>query len=105
MGSGQAPIRTQGLGQAGWGWSPETGYIYNIYPMGSGTAPIRTRGLGQTETPDVKSLPWQIDQEPTEEELKAEKRAATFDKVSMVVGLLGGIFGLILSVRALRSGE
>lgn len=61
--------------------------------------------FGQAETPDVKPLPWKIDAPPTEAELKAQKASARWEKTTMVVGILGGVLGIILSWRALRGSK
>ena len=58
-------------------------------------------GLGSEaagETPPVGTLPWEIGAEPT----RAEKRERLWEKAGLVVGVLGGAVGLVLSVRALR---
>lgn len=62
----------------------------------------RQRGLGSlgtSETPDVKTLPWD---KPSEKELKAEARMSKIQDWAMIVGLVGGAVGLILSIKQFR---
>lgn len=67
-----------------------------VYPTGSAMGEI---GQEKPYTP----YPW-VDEEPTEEEVKKQKRAELWEKVGMAVGLLGGVMGVVLSYRALRGG-
>jgi hypothetical protein len=57
--------------------------------------------LGMSETPDIKTLPWDINQAPGPE---AQRKAALMGRLSdfgTVLGVVGGTLGLILTLRAL----
>ena len=55
-------------------------------------------GFGQDETPPVLPLPWE---KPSEAELAAKSKTENWDRFAKAVGVLGGIVGLVLGVRAL----
>lgn len=77
------------------------GYAYALGPEPRYAAV--SPGLGQqSETPEVRSLPWEIDQGPGPEQLAAQQSKVRWERASMVVGLLGGTLGILLSWRALK---
>jgi len=55
-------------------------------------------GLGQDETPAVTPLPWE---KPSQAEVEAREKAEYWNRFSQAVGLLGGVVGLVLGVKAL----
>jgi len=69
---------------------------------------IRTRaqgalyGLGfESETPEVRTLPWDVDRPQT----KAEKTEQNWERAGMLIGVLGGALGIVLSYQALTGRD
>ncbi len=62
------------------------------------------RGLGEaaSETPALSQLPWEIGVEAPQ--TKAEIRAGRWEKASLMVGVIGGFLGIVLSYRAWKGG-
>lgn len=72
-----------------------------LTPCPSGLA--GSLGQASDETPDVKTLPWNIGKVPVEE--SSERAWSRFDRVGSVVGVVGGLLGLVLAYRAVKSGR
>ncbi len=57
-------------------------------------------GMGLTdETPEVRPLPWGPDQA----ELKKLQKQERLDTANLMIGLVGGALGIVISVHAVRS--
>ena len=68
-------------------------------PSGIRYDPMGFAGLGQQA---YGPMPW-VSEEPSEEQVRAARRSETWGKTAAAIGLIGGILGIVLSLRALRA--
>jgi hypothetical protein len=60
--------------------------------------------LGQsTETPELRPLPWAIERKPDPKEVKREARREKIAGAGTYIAVIGGLLGIWLSLRALKS--